>query len=111
MTRLFSALAPFGVWAAQFGILYGIAGLACARGFAGARLLGYGAIPFLSVIVTTLALTVVAALFVAALRRSRASEESASDRYLRRLATASAALMLVAIAWTAVPATLLPACS
>jgi hypothetical protein len=60
VTRLFLALAPFGVWAAQFGILYGIAGLACARGFAGARLLGYGAIPFLSVIVTTLALTVVA---------------------------------------------------
>jgi hypothetical protein len=102
------------IWAAQFTMIYVFNALACARGFAGRQMLGIGVVPFVVGAVSLLALAAALAVLLAALWRrgpARTSpEERPVDAFLRYTTIAIAALSLVAIAWNAVPALIVPPC-
>jgi hypothetical protein len=102
------------VWAFQFGVIYVFNALACARGFAGRQVLGIGIVPFVVGAASLVALAAALAVLLAALWRrgpARGSrEERPVDDFLRYTTIAIAALSLVAIAWNAVPAFIVPPC-
>jgi hypothetical protein len=102
------------VWAVQFGVIYTFNALACARGFAGRQVLGIGIVPFVVSAVSLVALAATLAVLLAALRRRgpapTSREERPVDAFLRNTTVAIAALSLVAIAWNAVPAFIVPPC-
>jgi hypothetical protein len=102
------------VWAAQFTIIYVFNALACARGFAGRQLLGIGVVPFVVGVASLIALAAALAVLLAALRvrgpAGATRDERPVDDFLRYTTVAIAALSLVAIAWNAVPAFIVPPC-
>jgi hypothetical protein len=83
-------------WALHFAAVYGFTGLACARGMA-------GAVPLAIAGFTLVAASAAAVILALALRRR--------DSFEHWLAAAVAALALLAIAWEALPALLVPACA
>ncbi len=100
------------IWAAHFGFVYVFNALACARGFQGLRLFGFGAVPVTIGLATTIAAVAVLALLIIALRapgRVNAMHGPSAD-FLRHLSTAVSLLSLVAIGWTSLPALLVPPC-
>ncbi|MBP2302444.1 hypothetical protein [Azospirillum picis] len=110
----FAALmSPFLVWAAHFGLVYGINGIICARHLQDARLLGYPLSPALIGIVTVLALLWVAMLMARALGGHGPADHVAAEdprRFARWFVAAGAGTALVAILWVALPALMVPAC-
>jgi hypothetical protein len=81
------------VWAAHFGLIYGIAGFACAR--------GYGeAVPW----------TIGAATLVAAAAAGAIILAHLSPEFTRWMTAAVAGLALVAIVWEGLAVLLVPAC-
>ena len=99
MTFLRSALLLFAgplTWAAHFAAIYGITAIACARGSA-------GWVPQAIAAITFVAAAAAIAILVAALRRRESFEHW--------LAAGAAGLALVAIAWEALPALVVPACA
>ena len=82
------------LWALHFAAIYGITGLACARGVA-------GVVPWAILACTVAAVGGTAWVMVAALRRR--------DSFEHWLAAGIAGAALVAIAWEALPALLVPA--
>ena len=82
-------------WAVHFTAIYAFTGIACARNMA-------GAVPWAVAAITAAAMAVATAILVVALRRR--------DSFEHRLAAGAIGLALVAIAWDALPALMVPAC-
>ena len=109
-------LAPFLIWAAHFGVVYGINGMVCARRAEGALLFGFPLSVALVGIATLLALGWVAVLLVKAWCGAGPGKHiGAADprRFARWFAMAGSGAALVSImllrASSSVPATCLPA--
>jgi hypothetical protein len=85
------------VWAAHFAALYGVTGLACARGFP-------DSVPWTIGGVTLAALAANAALALSGLRAVAASD------VLDWLTAAGAAISTVAVMWQALPIVMIPIC-
>ena len=83
-------------WAVHFAAIYGFTGIACARGMA-------ATVPWTIAAITFAAASAAVAVIVVALRRR--------DSFEHWLASALAAAALVAIAWEALPAWLVPPCA
>lgn len=99
------------VWAVYFLFVYVFNALACARGFAGAELLGIGLVPFTIGAATLAALLIVAALGLVAARRARAAQADDVARFLRYTAALVALLSFVAVAWTGLSLLLIAPCA
>lgn len=111
--RIFAGMmGVFLVWAAHFMLVYGMNGLACARGFDAMRVLGFPLVPFTVAAATLLAmLLAVWILMRALLGRGPAPGASEDPRRFIRLFTAGAAgLSVVAMLWVGLPALQVPAC-
>lgn len=113
--RLTGIAAPLAVWALHFVLVYAMQGLACAQGWQRAPWAGREAVFWWLLLATLAAAVAIACLGLRAWRGWRA-ERSALDegagrrRFAARLALASAALALLAVAFTATPIFLLPTC-
>ncbi|GLR81886.1 hypothetical protein HUE56_27755 (plasmid) [Azospirillum oryzae] len=106
-------LAPFLIWAAHFGVVYGINGMVCARRAEDAQLLGFPMSVALIGIATLLALGWVAVLLVKAWCGAGPGKHvGAADprRFARWFAIAGSGAALVAILWVGMPALMVPAC-
>jgi hypothetical protein len=91
------------IWAVHFMAIYGFTALACARGFAAAQWLGIGVVAWAIGAATLVALVAIAAVI--------ASTRTAPVIGFTEWITAGvAALAMVAIAWEALPAIMVPAC-
>jgi uncharacterized protein involved in cysteine biosynthesis len=113
MLRMFAGLL---IWAAHFGVIYGVTALVCARRLADVAILGLGLVPFTIAIATLIALLaagLVLALAVGDLRAARHAPERDQTRVFLSYMTATVAgLAIVAIAWDALPALIVvPACA
>ncbi|WP_207462360.1 hypothetical protein [Azospirillum sp. SYSU D00513] len=112
-TTFAAMLSPFIIWAAQFMAVYGINGLACARGLSDRTLLGLPLVPVLVTAVTLLALLLTLAVLVKALVGGgpAAHVQSGAPRSFARWMTAAGAVScLLAILWVGLPALMVPAC-
>lgn len=96
MTRILFMSSGVMVWALHFTAIYGIAGLACARGWHSLVL------PSIA-IATAIAAIASVSIIAAGLRRR--------DQFEYWMSSAIAGLGLVAIVWEAMPVLLLPACT
>jgi hypothetical protein len=112
LSRLFAMLAGLIAWAVQFALVYGIAAVACARGLADASVLGLGIVPAAVAGVTLMALAATGLVLAQALAAARRGSREAppTDRFLNRSTLLIGGLSLVAIAWTGLPALIVPAC-
>jgi hypothetical protein len=110
--RLFATMIGLYAWAAQFTVVYGVTAVACARGFARAALLGLGVVPLTVVATTLVALAATGIVLARSLgeRRRSSGGAPATDRFLNYSTILISGLSLVAIAWTGLPAFLVPAC-
>lgn len=104
-----SVLAGLLIWAAHFLVIYGMTGLACTRGFADARVLGFGIVKLTIVAATVLALLAAATVLVRAIRSARRTDRG-GIRFLCGMAAMVALLALVAIAWDGLPALVASGC-
>ncbi len=109
--------APLGVWALHFVVVYSLQGLACARDIGRAPVAGLDATTWSFVLLTVLALAVIAALGLQALRAWRAQRPADSgratsqrNRFLTAVTALSAVLAAIAVVFTALPIALLPTC-
>ena len=99
------------VWAADFLFIYAFAAIACARGFAGASVLGIGIVPLASIVATLAAAAVSIAILVAGKRELRpAAADAGNGGFLAGLAAIAALLALIAIVFTGLPGLLLRTC-
>lgn len=115
------ALAGFVIWFAHFGVVYGINGLACARGYGsggadGAAWLPHGlpTVPAAIGLVTLAALVPLLWLLGEALfgrRRDTTPEGEPPRHFLRRFTALAAAAGLIAVAWTVLPVLDVPSCA
>jgi len=110
--RVLLACGGLLIWGAHFLFIYVFAALACARAFAGMRLIGVGVVPF-----TIMASTVAALLLLAWLSRRAWRVESRvhaidpdTPRFLRHLGAALAVYSAAAILLQALPVLILPVC-
>lgn len=110
--RLTGIAAPMAVWALHFVAVYAMQGLACAQDWQRAPLGGREAVFWWLLLATLAALVVIAALGLRAWRALRQPEDDAArrHRFARRVTLAASAMALVAVAFTAIPIFLLPAC-
>lgn len=93
------------VWAAHFLLVYASESLICSRGGgAGGHLLVVGA-------ASAAAVAVLLAVIVNSDRRARAAQDRPGERFMDHVAVTLGFLGLIAVLWTALPATLVPACS
>lgn len=99
------------IWATDFLFIYVFAAIACARGHAGATVLGIGIIPLASTVATLAAAGACLGVVMAGRREARpAAAESANGGFIAGLAAIAAALALIAIVFTGLPALLLQTC-
>jgi hypothetical protein len=108
-------LSGFILWFVHFGVLYGINGLACARGFAMEPVAGTN-ITVMSIVVATAIATValIAVLFLAAAGRGPgiSQETDESVRQFWRFGTIAIALLgIVAILWSGLPVLIIRPCA
>lgn len=111
--RLTGIAAPMAVWALHFVAVYAMQGLACAQDWQRAPLAGREAVFWWLLLATLVALGVIAALGLRAwraLRRPGDADAARRHRFARRVTLAASAMALVAVAFTAIPIFLLPAC-
>lgn len=103
------------VWGAHFGIVYVFNALACARGFVAVSVFGLGIVPVVVVGSTILALAATGWILLLAYRRTGPAAASRDDKavneFLRYTTITIATLSLVAIAWSGVPALIVPPCT
>ena len=111
IVRLFWMTSGFVFWAAQFTIIYGITGVACARGWYRISLLGLDMVRASIAAATLLALAATALVFWRAFAREQGAQEEASERFVETVTMWVCGLSLVAIAYNGLPALILPACS
>jgi hypothetical protein len=103
-------LGGFLFWSAQFTAVYMATSVACGRGLGEATLLGVNVVTLIVLATSASALAGAAALLLLALRRRRAGGLDRSQAFLNDATALISGLALVAIAYTAVPALLVPAC-
>lgn len=99
------------VWLANFVVVYVIAALACARGFAAAQLLGMPLVPAVTTLSSLAAAVVTFVLLrtgASALRERGASEHS---RFIGFVAFMTSVLGLIALVLIALPPLVIVACS
>ena len=111
MARLFWMTSGFAFWAAQFTVIYGITGVACARGWYRISFLGVDIVQASIGVATVLALAATAVVFWGALARERGPRDASSEGFIETATLWICGLSLVAILYTGVPALILPACS
>jgi hypothetical protein len=113
--RLLGMMAGLWIWAAQFTAVYGFTSLACARGFADWTVLGFNIVRLAIIVVTLISLALDAAVLLQALRTSRAPPDHATstsgDALIAHTTATIAALSLLAIAYTGLPAIIVPVCA
>ncbi len=112
ISRLLFATCGLIAWAAQFTVIYGVAAVACARGYGGVVLLGIGLVPFTVLAATVLALAATGLAMAVAARDRRGMDERTdpTDRFLNTTALLVGGLSLVTILWHGLPALIVPAC-
>ncbi len=112
ITRLFAATAGLIAWAVQFTVIYGVASVACARGYGHLTFVGIGLVPLTILAATVLALAATAVVMVHAARERRGMGESTdpTDRFLNTTTLLVGGLSLVTILWHGLPALIVPAC-
>ena len=104
----------FVVWFAHFAAVYGFNGLACARGFAENTVLGFGVVQTTVFAATVLAVGINLMMLIAvALRRGPGviGESEPLADFWRLLAGGGAALSIVAVLWTGLPALVIAPCA
>jgi hypothetical protein len=112
MARLFWMTSGLVVWAAQFTIIYGVTGVACARGWYRFSLFGLDVVRASIAAATLIALAATALVFWRAfVARSESADEEPSERFVETVTLWICGLSLVAIAYNGLPALILPACS
>jgi hypothetical protein len=99
--RMFSGVI---IWAAHFTVIYAVAALACARGFAETQWLGASLIAWAIGAATLVAIAAILLMVVPALRSARESFES-------WMTAAVGALALLAVVFETVPVVMVPACA
>ncbi|WP_035693740.1 hypothetical protein [Azospirillum halopraeferens] len=101
------------IWAAHFVLVYGLTGLACARGLGGATLLGVALVPAAIVAATLAALLATGAVWLAAWRGGGPAGEGRDEtvRFVRWLTAGFAGLGLMSILWVGLPALQVPVCA
>jgi hypothetical protein len=107
--------APLTVWALHFVLVYAMQGLACAQDWQRTLLAGREAVFWWLLLATLAAAVAIACLGLRAWRSWRAQRGALEDvarrrRFAARLTLASAAMALLAVAFTATPIFLLPTC-
>src|SRR5688572_807498 len=110
---LFFLIGGFAIWAAHFFVIYGYAGLLCARPeWARLQFLNVGAVPLGVVAATIAALLALAVLLAWALRsRAQPAGMTVEPRFLPVLSAGGAALAAIAIIWEGIFSILaVPAC-
>ncbi len=105
-------MAAFLIWAAHFFAVYGLNGLACARGLDTLRVFGFPFVPFAVVAATALALLLAGAVLMTALlgRGPAAQVREDPRRFIRWFTAGAAGVALVAILWNGLPALQVPPC-
>jgi hypothetical protein len=68
LTTFTAMNSPFLIWAAHFGVVYGINGLACARGLEAMRIFDFPIVPLAVVVMTVVALLLTGLVLLRALR-------------------------------------------
>ena len=95
------------VWAIHFLAIYGFTAIACAR--PDGR--GTAIVPAFILTVTVAAVAVLGATIVLAMRdHKRSSGPPGVSRFVHGLTAATAALVIVAVVWEALPVLLVPVC-
>jgi hypothetical protein len=94
------------IWALQFASSYVLVAIACARGFAHARILGLRMLPSMLTVMTIVSLIAVTVLIAHARRRARLECGPSVVPFASSMAVACAALAVVAIAMTGLVAVL-----
>ena len=100
---VFSITGGLLIWFANFLLVYGFAAVACARGFADARLAGMRLVPLVILGVNLLAGAATVALLLIARQRRGAEQLDAHERFLRFLVLASCGIALLALWLLAMP--------
>jgi hypothetical protein len=98
------------VWAAHFAALYAVNAVACARGFADARIAGLEAPAFGAALATVAALAALGAVTVAGARAGGPDAPPRTRAFRRWTTVAVAGLALLGVLWGALPALLTPPC-
>ena len=96
--------APFLVWAAHFGIVYGINGLACARGLDQVLVLG------LPLVTAAILGASAAAVLAAGGLLARSLGGAVAGDFVRWFTAVASGAALLAILWVALPVLQVPAC-
>jgi hypothetical protein len=113
-SRLLFLTAGFLVWALHFGFVYGLNALACARGFSGNMIGGFGVVPVVIVAATVVALLLQGLIAITAVSGRGpgiGGEPDTSVRAFWRYTTAAlSALSAVSVFWTAVPVLFTQSC-
>ncbi len=111
---ILGAVASMLVWAVHFLVVYGAQATACARGLAGASLLGLPLIPAMVLGLTLLALAAITWIGLRARHRLRGAlsgeEGETQPQFTVWMAAAISLLSALAVLWEAVPALILPPC-
>jgi len=95
-------------WLAVFMFVYIFAALACARGFADARLAGLPIVPLIG----SAAIGLTALVTVVLMRRAhRSAAQDSHARFIAFVAVAASAIALVALVWLMLPALMVRACN
>lgn len=106
-------LAGLLAWAVQFSLIYGVTSTLCARGWADATVLGFGAVQAV-ILATTLAALVPTALALTWSIRSYGGsreQDPTADRFMLYTGSLINGLSLLVILWQGLPAAILPACA
>ncbi len=100
-------------WAAQFTVIYGVASVACARGYAGVSVFGIGLVPLTILTATVLALAATVLVVMKAARDRKGMDERThpTDRFINITTLLVGGLSLVTIVWHGLPALIVPACA
>jgi hypothetical protein len=107
--RLLAMLAGLLAWGVQFTVVYMAASIVCAKGDGGLSPLGFGLASFSIMAATLLCLAVTALVLYRALAR-RGRDETAAELFMRQVTALIAGISLFAIAWTGLPALVVPSC-
>jgi hypothetical protein len=111
MARLFWMTSGFVFWAAQFTIIYGITGVACARGWYHVSFLGLDVVRGSIAVATLFALAATTLVFWRARAREQSAGNEPAEYFVETVTLWVCGLSLVAIAYNGLPALILPACS
>lgn len=115
MRKLMFFLSGLLVWAAHFGLVYGINGLACARSFATQPVAGTSLVAFSVAAATALAAIIIVAVLVLAIAGRGPGIGHETDGALRafwRYGTiAIASLGVIAVLWSGLPVLIIRPCA